>query len=93
MPDDSFQLRYGDEIRQALIVLERNSGACELLGHGSLPDRPGSEPALYAVVRSGDTGAVYLLVRAGNPAPGRAGWHEVSAADLPHFRPARPHAA
>jgi hypothetical protein len=93
MPPDQFELQYADEIGETLTVLERSRGAFELLAHGSLPEQTGAAPALYAVVRSGDSGSTYLLVRAGAASGRTPRWHEVSAADLPHFRLARPHAA
>ncbi len=92
-PRDQFELQYAGELRDALIALEGN-GAFELIGHGALPVKVETDPALYAVVRSSDSGAVYLLVRTSNPGRSRSPrWHEVSAADLPHFGLARPHAA
>lgn len=97
MPADQFALQHAEEISEALTIIERNGGAFELIGHGllpELPEQPGSEPALYAVVRSSDSGTTYLLVRTANPLNGRASrWHEVSAADLPHFRHAPRRAA
>ena len=77
-PRDEFRLLHAGEIREALIELEGEDGAFELLRHGRLADRGEKGAALYAVVRSLATGRVHLLVEdehAWRPVP-----HEAFAA-------------
>jgi hypothetical protein len=85
-PPDEFQLRHSGEIREALITLEGDSGAFELLAHGIFPPSVRAPGALFAVVRSSGSDRVYLLVHPDDPArPRSREWHAAEAADLPRF--------
>lgn len=61
-PHDDFRLQHAGEIREALIELEGEDGAFELLRHGRLAGRGEKGGALYAVVRRLATGRGYMLV-------------------------------
>ncbi|HTW50890.1 MAG TPA: hypothetical protein VME45_03240 [Stellaceae bacterium] len=58
---NDFALRHSGEIREALIMIEGEDGAFELLAHGWLTgEGAGEEP--FALVRSLGTDRVHLLV-------------------------------
>ena len=83
MSPDDFYLRYAGEIREALIMIEGDSGAFELLAHGAL-DAIAPEERLFAVVRSTESGAIRLLTQSEGAAPaGTPRWQEVPSEDLP----------
>jgi hypothetical protein len=57
---DDFYLKYGGEIREALIMLEGDDGAFELLAHGRDGDKDRGRP--WALVRSTGSDRRHLLV-------------------------------
>ena len=61
-PRDAFRLEHAGGIREALIELEGEDGAFELLRHGRLTGGGPEGGALYAVVRSLGTGRTHMLI-------------------------------
>ena len=59
---DDFKLQHSGEIREALIMIEGDNGAFELLAHGWLAGSEGRNAELFALVRSIGTNRVHLLV-------------------------------
>ena len=83
MTDDDFRLHHAGEIREALIMIEGDSGGFELVKHGLTltADREMEMP--YALVRSTDSGRTYFLVR--EPPNGEhcwPQWQELSDAKM-----------
>ena len=70
---NDFRLEHAGEIREALIDLEGEDGAFELLWHGRLAGRSEAAGALYAVVRSCGTGRVHMLAEDQS----RQEWHPI----------------
>jgi hypothetical protein len=80
MASDSFLFRHGGEIRQALIMIEGNDGAFELLGHATLP-RSGHRSVPVAAVRSTNSGIVHHIVREPRRGPHQPYWWRLAASD------------
>ncbi len=77
-PRDEFLLAYGNEIREALIMIEGEDGSFALLAHGWLAGDQGDEGILFTLVRSRNTDSVHLLVRDTDQAPRKPyHWHRL----------------
>jgi hypothetical protein len=76
---DDFQLQHRGEIREALIMIEGEDGAFELLAHGWLAGSKGGDGRLFALVRSTNTDRVHLLVHDTERDPRHVySWHRMS---------------
>jgi hypothetical protein len=77
--DDDFKPQYTGEIREALIMIEGDEGAFELLAHGWLADSEGGSGQLFALVRSLGTDRLRLLVHDTESDPHHPySWHRMS---------------
>jgi hypothetical protein len=75
---DDFQLEHNGEIREALIMIEGNGGAFELLAHGWLASSEKGDGNLFALVRSIGTDRVHLLVHDTKRDPRHTySWHRI----------------
>jgi hypothetical protein len=78
---DEFRLRYSGELREALIMIEGNDGAFELLACGWLTGS--DDEQLFALVHSTSTNRDHLLVRSGERDPRHVyNWHRIDPAVL-----------
>ncbi len=76
---DDFKQQHSGEIREALIMIEGEDGAFELLAHGWLADSEGGSGQLFALVRSTRTDRIHLLVHDTEPDRHRPySWHRMS---------------
>lgn len=86
MTDEDFRLHHSGEIREALIMIEGDSGGFELVKHGMMlaADREMELP--YALIRSTDSGRTYFLVRQPPSEELRwPQWHELSDAEMERY--------
>jgi hypothetical protein len=78
MTSDEFRLRHSGEIRDALAMIDGDSGAFELLKHGAV--LRGAEKIPYAVVRATDSERIHVLIRDGAAsAPRWRKWHDIES--------------
>ena len=83
---DDFQLQHRGEIREALIMIEGEDGAFELLAHGWLAGSKGGDGRLFALVRSTNTDRVHLLVHDTERDPRHVySWHRMGRDALQAF--------
>ena len=76
---DNFMPQHSGEIREALIMIEGDDGAFELLAHGWLADSEGGSGQLFALVRSTRTDRIHLLVHDTEPDRHHPySWHRMS---------------
>jgi hypothetical protein len=80
---EDFRLQHSGEIREALIMIEGDDGAFELLACGWLAGEGGGSTRPFALVRSIRADRVHLLVRSGErDARHVYNWHRIDAAAL-----------
>jgi hypothetical protein len=78
--DEDFGIYHRGELREALIMIEGDDGAFELLAHGSIPKPTGDVD--WASVRSSNSDAEYLLIHDRDHRPGVGTcWHLADEAE------------
>ena len=86
MTDNDFRLHHSGEIREALIMIEGDSGGFELVKHGMMLTEDREMELPYALVRSTDSGRTYFLVRESpSEEPHSPHWHELSDSEMARY--------